>query len=224
MAKMWKSAYSLSKDKNNLEVVFYIDNDDQLSLNKTLELQDRYDHIEYIVGERIVLSEMWNVAYTIGSGPIFMHCGDDIIFRTQNWDLKVRKAFNKYNDKIVFAFGDDGAPNTRIQNFGTHGFIHQNWIDAVGYFVPPYFSSDYNDVWLNDIADAIGRKVNVDILTEHMHPTHGKGSWDQTHQERLIRAKKDNVHDLYPKLAHLRNEDVEKLEIFMEQYANRYIC
>ena len=47
----------------------------------------------------------------------------------------------------------------RRKNFLTHGFLHRNWVETVGYFVPPYFSSDFNDTWLNEVADMIGRKI-----------------------------------------------------------------
>lgn len=160
-------------------------------------------------GDRVVLSEMWNECYEKAKGDILMHCGDDIIFRTYGWDTKVVEEFNRYPDNIVFVFGNDGSPHNG--KFGTHGFIHRKWVETVGYFVPPYFSSDYNDTWLNDVARIIGRHNHIDILTEHMHPDLGKGPLDQTHVDRLERHRRDNVAQIYADKLVERQKDAEKL-------------
>ena len=102
-------------------------------------------------------------------------------------------------------------------NFGTHGFIHRNWVDTVGYFVPPYFSSDYNDTWLNDVANMIDRRIYVDIKTEHMHPAFNKGPMDQTHIERLQRHQEDNVDALYATKLPERQADADK---FIDAYSD----
>lgn len=161
-------------------------------------------------GPRIVLSKYWNECYEKSRGDILMHCGDDIIFRTESWDTKVKETFNDYPDNIVFVYGNDGS-GVHDGKFGTHGFIHRDWAEAVGYFVPPYFSSDYNDTWLNDVAKSIGRHKHIDILTEHMHPDLGKGPLDQTHRDRIKRHFKDNVTLLYESKSSERKEDADKL-------------
>lgn len=197
----FKRLYDSAMDtaKGPIEFVVYRDIDDPTEYHQA-------DNITFIKGERIVLSQMWNECYRQAKGPYYMHCGDDIIFRTPGWDEIVMNAFPE--DKIAFVFGNDGYwGNT----FGTHGFIHKNWIEAVGYFVPPYFSSDYNDTWLNDVAKLIGRRLYVDILTEHMHFAFGKGPLDQTHQERLDRHQADNVDQLYVDKSSERDADAEKL-------------
>lgn len=190
-----------------IEIVCYIDEDD-----------DSYDKliasIRVVRGPRIILSEMWNKCYEQASGDILGHMGDDIIFRTPGWDKLVEKAFPE--DKIAFVYGDDGDPNHK--SFGTHGFIHRKWAETVGYFVPPYFSSDHNDTWLNDVAEALGRKIKIPIYTEHMHPAFGKGPLDKTHKERIARGKRDKVGEVYysKEMAVKRQADVDKLRKVMQ--------
>lgn len=202
------SALSHADDPEDIELIVYIDEDD-----------DSYKDWEYpeavkiFVTPRTVLSEYWNMAYDKAQGPYYMHCGDDIVFQTQGWDSRVKEAFDKYPDKIVLVYGDDGDPADK--QFGTHSFLHKNWVDAVGYFVPPYFSSDFNDTWLNDVADMIDRKVKIDILTEHMHFAFRKGELDLTHAERLVRHWKDNTPDLYTSKLKEREADAEKLRRVM---------
>ena len=192
-----------TKASELIELVTYIDEDD-----------DSYDDLElditwYTVrGPRNIngivnLSAMWNQCYEVACGDIIMHCGDDIIFRTEAWDVEVYAAFDAVPDKILFAFGRDGYQDGN--NFGTHGFIHRKWIEAVGYLFPPLFVSDYNDTFLNDVSKAIGRHKEIPIFTEHMHFCCGKAEVDQNTLDRLERHQESGVDELY------RSEEVQNL-------------
>lgn len=189
------------------QFVFYIDEDDPRR-DETLHAAVTVG-ATITIGPRIVLSEMWNRCAESAVHDVMMHCGDDIVFRTPGWDSMVLGAFNGFPDKIVLVHGDDGYQRGHI---ATHGFYHRNWVETLGYFVPPYFSSDYNDLWLTEVADAIGRRIYLPhVYTEHMHPSAGKGELDQTHLDRLERHDRDNVAGLYASLAQRRIEDAAKL-------------
>lgn len=195
------------------QVVVYADFDDPLTTGAHINNCGEHYPVEklcIIAGPRITLSEMWNRCSESAAGDILMHAGDDLIFKTDGWDAMVAKAFAESEDGLIFVHGDDGHWGAK---FGTHGFLHRRWVEAVGYFVPPYFSSDYNDTWLNDVANALGRRVFLPFVTEHMHPLFGKAEWDKTHKERLERHKKDKVDDLYRDLAPKREKDAEKLRV-----------
>lgn len=204
MHRLVYSARQTASNPVDLEFIFYVDDDDELSARAA----DTLDTVA-VRGPRIVLSEMWNRCWDEAKHDVAMHCGDDIIFRSPNWDLHVLHAFERFPDKIALVYGRDGYQDEAL---ATHGFLHRKWVDALGYFVPPHFSSDYNDLWNTEVARAVGRLVYIpEIFTEHMHPVIGKGSWDQTHQERLARHASDNVDQLYRDLLPRRLEDVAKL-------------
>jgi hypothetical protein len=208
---MWTSALETAADPDNLELVVRFDEDDP-ALERYGALH--MPKVTAIAGPHIVLSEYWNEAHRYAKGPIFMHCGDDIVFRTEGWDSNILAVFEDYPDGIVFVHGNDLYQTSGL---GTHGFIHKNWVDAVGYFVPPYFSSDWNDVWLTEVADMIGRHVYLtDVITEHMHWAANKGEVDQTHLERMARHQQDNVDTLYGALKHQREADAAKLRKVMD--------
>lgn len=193
---------------NPVEIIVRVDEDEpRMQGYKSLE-----EYITLLVGPRDVLSKYWNECYAAAHGDILMHAGDDLIFRTPHWDTVVQAAFAEYPDNIVFVHGDDGYWG---HNFGTHGFIHRKWAETVGYFVPPYFSSDYNDTWLNEVANMIARRKFVEILTEHMHPAFGKAEWDLTHRERLERHRDDGVDALYLAKLPERVADADKLKEVM---------
>lgn len=206
--RLWESLQDTVDDLKDVEVVLYIDEDDNTYDSLGLP-------VTIVRGPRIVLSECWNRCYEQAKGDILMHCGDDIVFRTKNWNRVVEQEFEKYPDHIVFVFGDDGGPS---RDFGTHGFVHRKWAEVSGFFVPPYFSSDYNDTWLNDVAKLIGRHQYVDIYTEHMHPAFNKAPIDQNHLERLERHRNDHVDELYnsPKMQEERRMNAEKLKSTMQ--------
>ena len=215
MEELYRSAFSTCSDDKNIEIIFALDNDDSESIEKYFELSS--ERTKAVLCERLDgnLSKMWNRCHAIADGEIFMHCGDDLRFKTDGWDELVLEEFNKYEDKIVLVYGDDGI---RKDDLATHGFVHKNWVDTIGYFLPPYFSSDKNDVWLTDVARRAGRLNKIDIYTEHLHPSVGKHCWDETHNERIERGKRDKIHQLYKSKQDEKNRDSEKLKNFIEGY------
>jgi len=216
MERLCNSAFSKAEDSNSVEIVFYIDNDDKRSRDKALELQKNYN-IKFIIGERIVLSNMWNECYRKATGPIYHHAGDDLVYKTKEWDRIVKSEFEKYPDKILFVYGRDGIVDSG--ELGTHGFIHKNWIETVGYFVPPYFSADYNDTWLTDLAKRIDRLVYIpDLYIEHLHFSVGKSELDDTYRDQRARRKRDKVKALYREKEWERIRDAEKLKEFIKNF------
>lgn len=170
--------------------------------------------VRVVTGPRVTLSALWNECHAAASGDIFMQCDDEAVFRSEGWDEQVTAAFAAVPDRIAFVHGRDG--HQPDGTFGTLGFLHRRWTDAVGYFTPPYFSCDYGDTWLNDVANALGRRVYLPgVVTEHMHPVAGKGQWDVTHLERLSRGSADNVAGLYASLGAERDADVARLRAVM---------
>lgn len=218
MKRIYDNVIDKSYDLNNIEIVFYVDKDDKKSiiiaesLSKNKKLQ-----VKFIVGERIVLSQMWNECWRIANGEIFHHAGDDILYQTNGWDVIIRNEFLKYPDRIIFTYGRDGIVDS--DELGTHGFIHKNWTNTVGYFVPPYFSADYNDTWLTDLAKKINRLVYLpELFIEHLHFSVGKAELDDTYQEARRRRKKDKVRALYNSKENERVEDANKLKEFINTF------
>jgi hypothetical protein len=193
-----------------IEFVFYADDDAPGSVPEDVAGMAQ---VTVVTGPRIVMSDMWNACWKASGGEILMQCGDDIAFRTPGWDSMVCDVIGSYPDRIVFAYGQDGL---RDDDYGTHGFVHRAWAETLGYFTPPWFSCDYSDTWLNEVAAMAGRKHQIPgLLTEHCHPNAGKHPWDQVHQERAARGARDNVAGLYESMAPRREQDAAKLRAVM---------
>jgi hypothetical protein len=111
---------------------------------------------------------------------------------------------------------DDFSGLDTTPGFGTHGFIHRNWTKVIGRFVPPYFVSDYNDTWLNEVALALNVQTFLPHhITEHMHHNFGKAEVDANTLERLARHEEQRPEDIYKNTAQERREEVAKLSAYI---------
>ena len=223
--KFVTSVYETAEFKDLLEFIFYIDDDDENSVLKCEELSNNNIYsIKVVIGERIIMSSMWNKCFEESTGEIMFIGADDIIFRTENWDSIVRNEFDKFDDKIALIYGSDGIKSSKKNHgYGNHFFIHRNWEEVLGYVDPPYFSSDYADLWMADVAQRIDRKIWINIDTEHMHPGVGKSEWDSTHKERLQRGRDDDNKGIYTSKENERIADSNKLVEFINNYQKKMI-
>jgi hypothetical protein len=199
-----------------VEVIFYLDDDDPDSavMAAQLGLAGLYGQVMHIVGERITMSNTWNVLARHAAYEILMAAGDDVVFRTLGWDMRVREAFAAVDDRIALVHGDDLVHGPRL---ATHPFLHRRWVDAVGYLVPNGFSCDHTDTWVQEVADALGRRHYLpDVVTEHLHPIVGKARLDTTHRERLARNRRDHNAAVYDARAGERDRDVAILRALLE--------
>ena len=209
--------------KSRLEICLYFDDDDINSLQIIENNKNKFDfNIKTIVKPRFFtkMSNMWNIAYQeLAKNSIIMLCADDFRFRTHNWDDIVYEEFAKVPDKILLLYGNDGFISGRLQ-IATQSFVHRKWIENSPFWLPPYFSCDYCDTWLSDIAKNLNRKVyRNDLLIEHMHFLIGKSQKDKNSEERIERDQKDNNKQIY------ENKVEERLsqETKLKEYINNFI-
>ena len=185
MERLCHSVFETCNYDPNVKICFYIDDDDGASIQQAEKLKGFYKYdIDWLVGSRIIMSDMTNYLYEIAESDIVMFAGDDLIFKTNEWQNIVRDTFDKYDDKIVLVGGHDGYNNDII----THGFLHKNWVDCVGYVVPWSYTGDYADAHVFDLAKKVGRWERINIETEHIHWCNGKAPMDNVYQEKLSRC------------------------------------
>jgi hypothetical protein len=133
---------------------------------------------------------------------------DDIVFYTKNWDKCIKNIFDTSEDKIVFVHPNDEDFGERL---GVMGFMHKNWIDAVGYFMPPYFAAWYADNWITDLANLINRKIFLpQVIIKHLNPTQ-----DSTHREYM--KKEGGAWEVYTSKQWERERDAELLKTAIDK-------
>lgn len=196
--------------KGKWDCVAYVDNDD-------IETQEgcraHADAIKMVVGPRIILTDAWNKCLPLASGNIYCQMNDDCIARTPGFDLMVEGAFAQCADKILMVYGDDLGMHHG--NFGPHPFVHKRYVEALGYFIPPYFSSEYGDAWVNFVTQGVDRRRFLPFIIEHMHYEFKKAEFDETYRERVANHKRDNCDHIWETKAPDRLRDVEKLRALL---------
>jgi len=212
-ASMVASAAATAAHPEDIEVIAYIDFDDP-------ELQDYGAGVSggvtvsHVVGPRCVLSDAWNRASRGARGNVWMMAADDLRFISLGWDDIVNDALNWYPDDIALLYGRDGHADERM---ATHPFVTRRWVDIVGRFTAPYFQADYCDLWLHEVAKKVGRAVYLpQLLIEHLHPSFGLGTWDQTHKERMERARGADLPAVWERTEPERDAEAARLTGFIE--------
>lgn len=177
---------ALRTARNDVEVIAWVDDDDP-TLDEYMGQQG--DNIKVLHGPREIQSNLWNRCWAEATGSIAMLCADDIVFATAAWDRKVRQAFARFPDRIALVYGDDGSRWKEA----TLPFVSREWIEAAGYFTPPYFRSWFADRWIWEVAYLLDRKVFLPGLRiTHEHPAIGRAPDDETYQDGVrFRAEQD---------------------------------
>ena len=211
ITRMVDTIVATVSDIHNVELLIYIDDDDEESIPALQAAAERIS-VNAIQGNKMPGSQMYNAIFKEAKGDIIMFSADDIVFKTPNWDLLVQKEFDAYEDKILLVYGNDGYQNGRI---ATHGFIHRYWVELLGYVLPPKLASAYTDEWMTDLAIRVGRKCyRSDLITEHMHPAVGKAPMDDVYKNRIEVA--GDIAAYYKNLEGDRIADAAKLQAFID--------
>ncbi len=179
--------------KTDVEVKFYLnDNDPTIEKYKQLLPEN-----VYIIGPDQSSCFSWNYLSTLARHDYCMLVGDDAQFLTTNWDQHIIDFFEnyEYKDKILYVCPRDmtGSDKRRwIKNKvptdkpykiethpspigAAHFVLHKNWINTVGYFLPPQFWHWHIDNWLTELAVRLGRAYvlpHVQIQSKKMIDDH----------------------------------------------------
>jgi len=219
LEKFISSAFEKCNDIENIRFYLYIDLDDEITVPKVQELNERYGkRIGFIVGPRTMMSQTANALLPyIQKEEIFYLGADDLIIRTPDWDKLIIEFFDQHHDKIVLGYGHDGLQ----PELATHPILHRRWVECVGYLTPPYFESDFADTWINHLAALCGnRKQRIEFYNEHMHYFAGKSEADQTFIENRNRYKFQDPQLVFNCLRPVMERDARRLLGLIESLKN----
>ena len=153
MKRLLQSVLKTVKVYNKVELIWGLDVDDEASIATAKEMAKNHTIVKYMLTPRLKMQgAYWNRLWDMSRKEIGWQGGDDIVFKSDNWDEIVRRNFDQYPDKIVLLYGRDGNQDKKL---GTHSFLHRNWVDTVGYFVPEHFHLSLNDKWINGSLAAL---------------------------------------------------------------------
>lgn len=197
----------------SIEFLFYIDFCDELSVPELEYQKEEYKdlvNIRWIVGERKPISNTYNDLLAIIDKPdILMITGDDIICRSEGWDLAIYEAFAKYKDRLILVGGSDLFNDNLFTTF----CLSKEFVDVTGFLMPDGMW-DYADTTIWDIFSRINRIEKINVIFEHMHVSAGKGPLDNTMREKNILCYGGNFpsHLRYQSAVNERIAVAKKLE------------
>lgn len=206
-------------DINNVNIYFGVDKDDPTrdliyKVSKAIPCIKIVD-IEND-GKFIGLGKMWNICVENSTEEIISMIGDDMVFKTPNWDVEVIKEFSTDcpEDKIKAIHCNDDYHGAKL---AVNLFCHRKYAEVMGQFMREEFKINWVDQWLHQVFNAFGRlKYRGDIMIEHRHWVIGKDTRDRT-AERMAVADVNKISDkLWHDLVDERIKDVEKLSEYLQ--------
>jgi hypothetical protein len=143
-------------------------------------------------------------------GEILFAGTDNVLFRTDGWDIVVRNTFRAQPDGLLVAYANNGMGREKCEHF----FTTRKWIDLLGYMVRVEFRHFCVDQWVEELATAINRIVFLrNVVVEHMHKKYGKAADDATYQMVRGNTKTSELdNELYAQLADARAEGLARLK------------
>ncbi len=174
LTKLFDSLEETTYDKSAVDIWGYVDDDDAVTQEFIRSgVHSRYSFkINWVIGERTktqgeMLTILWRRSTT--NAGIYFSGMDDCVFLTKNWDEIIRAAFDRYPDRIMLAYPDEA---TAQPGQVTLAILSAEWANITGKILTSYFPFWFDDAWLDQVAQMIQRKVQVDIQT---NPLGNKG-------------------------------------------------
>lgn len=199
----------------------YIDDDDTFLSEYQKKLSEFGDKVITIVREPQSVSKSWNVIaeQALRDGAdIFIMGNDDLVYRTEGWDVTLKEKLKHVTDNIYCAWFEDKINSEKHCAFP---IVSRKWVQVLGYFTPGVFEFGYNDTWVFDIGKKLERLLFIpEIVTEHLHASLGKSPKDETflRNRETSRGNLYNIDkDTFNKTDGLRGDDAAKLEKVMDK-------
>jgi len=159
------------------------------------------------------VSLQWTYGACFSGTDLLRMTNDDEVCITPGWDKRVLEVANEYPDGIFALYVNDGFKG---ESHCAFPIVSRKWVETLGYFAPPYFEFGYNDTWIMDLAQRVGRLRYIpDVTIEHRHFTapNGYPRDATTEMNRQGQGKRDA--ERYELLEPIRALDAEKLRAVM---------
>jgi len=206
-------------DINNVKIYYGVDKDDP-TLQTIKKVASAIPSLQIIEiennGQFLGLGKLWNILTEQSSEEIISMIGDDMVFKTKDWDLKIIQEFESMQtDNIKAVHCNDDCHGAKL---AVNLFCHRKYAEVLGRFMREEFKINWVDQWLHQVFSAFGRLVyRGDIMIEHRHWVLGKNVHDET-ARRMAVADVNKISDkLWFDLVDERVKDVKLLSKYLQQ-------
>ena len=212
------SVLTTVSDINNVNVYYGVDKDDPtletikkvakaIPCLKVVEIENN--------GEFLGLGKLWNILVNNSTEEIISMIGDDMVFKTKDWDLKILEEFKSCpEDNIKAVHCNDDCHGAKL---AVNLFCHRKYAEIMGGFMREEFKINWVDQWLHQVFSAFNRLTyRGDIMIEHRHWVLGKNVKDKT-ADRMAVADVNKISDkLWYDLVDERISDVKKMSSYLK--------
>ncbi|HEU6448112.1 MAG TPA: hypothetical protein VFV23_06735 [Verrucomicrobiae bacterium] len=173
LAKVFTALKATTAQPEKVSLWLYVDEDDLVTRDAiaTGKLNDAGVQLHWYIGKQTSgLGQMQQILWE-ASGRVaetFMVLGDDVQFDTHGWDNVLRNVASKFPDGIFLASPHD--PMTA--DTCTYPVFGWRWLDALQQLFCGHFPFWYDDRWVHQIGEMVGRYVWLQIV---LRPVGGKG-------------------------------------------------
>ena len=209
-------------DINNINIYYGVDSDDP-TLETIKNVAKAIPSLKVIEikneGKFLGLGKLWNILVDESTEEIISMIGDDMVFKTKNWDQKIIEEFqNIPTDNIKAIHCNDDCHGKKL---AVNLFCHRKYAEVLGRFMREEFKINWVDQWLHQLFSAFDRLTyREDIMIEHRHWVLGKNTRDKT-AERMAVADVNKISDqLWHDLVDERIQDVKTLSQYLNQEPN----
>jgi GT2 family glycosyltransferase len=178
LTRLCDSIRAHTRHPDQLEIVFVMDSDDQLSL------QFKYDGLnirKVEVAPGMSMGELNTAGYRVTRGRYLMLLNDDVVLRTPAWDDRVLEIFRAYPDDMVLVHVNENLFREKLCTFP---FLARAFCDLAGGICPSGYLRYRIDDHIHNVFDLLmllGRRRRIflsDVIFEH----HNFVATDQGHE------------------------------------------
>lgn len=173
-----QSVVDRAKNPDRVRVFGYVDSNDMTRIQYQ-RFAENNRNVTVIVGPQVGVGKAWNKLWEVcPEAAIYGMGNDDLIYVTSGWDDQVVEAIDRFDDRIVCCWFDDGINGAEHCAFP---FVSRGWTKAVGAFTPECFQFFRHDTWIYDVAQRVDRTCYIDdVKIEHRHHSKAGGVTDET--------------------------------------------
>ena len=196
----------------------YVDLDDETArdLIEHYRINPPAIPINWILGPRTTsMGATCNFIYSQAreSSGLFFGFPDDFRITSEHWDEEIRTVFRAHPDRLVLAYLKDQEHNDIAKMMA----LSREWVDTLGYFFPAYFPYWFGDLWIDQISQAMGRKVQLKMTVADVGGSRGRTQrmWNLPFWSRFFTAcapqRWQDVERLYTAMATTTPDVLEAL-------------
>jgi len=175
--------YDYATDKNNLEFLITLDDDDLSMNNDEVRLKlNSYKNLKYIFGQSDNKIHAVNRDIEDYNWDIILLASDDMIPVQLGYDEVIRNKMKEfYPDTDGVLWFNDGFQGNKLN---TLCILGKKYYQRFNYIYYPEYKSTWCDNEFMDVANILKKqKYFHNIIIKHEHPDWGYGKMDEIHQK-----------------------------------------